>query len=270
MAAAGEKLDATGPTRRPARSSASPWWETSALSVLVAEEDPAERAGFQRLLNGRAEVTLCADGAEALWEAGRTGPSVIVLSATLPVVPAADVATVLARHRNGPVSIAVGVGFGQTDRAGSVLAAGANRVMSRPYQAREVEPLLREHLAAAREHRVGVLRVGELELDGPAFTVSAAGEELRLNLREFELLRLLMLHVGGVVPQEHIREQLWEARGESVTANTIAVHMRRLRSHVQGVADIVAVRGVGYRLRAVDAVSAPTPTAAPDRGVGPD
>jgi DNA-binding response OmpR family regulator len=238
------------------RHGAASWWEDRALPVLVADEDPATRAGAEVLMAGRAAVTTCADGAEALWEAGRLAPAVVVLSATLPVVPAADVAAVVARHRKGPVSIAVGVGFGQTEQAGPVLAAGANRVMTRPYQAREVHPLLHEHLGGARGSGHGVLTVGELALDAPAFEVSAAGRRLHLNLREFEVLRLLMSHAGTVVTQQHIREQLWGSRGESVSANTIAVHIRRLRVHLAGVAHILVVRGIGYRLSvAADAPS---------------
>jgi DNA-binding response OmpR family regulator len=232
-----------------------PWWETGALSVLVADEDPAARAGFQRLTEGRAEVTLASNGAEALWEAGRVAPSVVVLSATLPVVPAAEVASVLAGHADdGPASIVVSVGVGQADQIAPVLAAGANRVVSRPYSARELEPLLREHLAHLddRSQRRAVVTVGALRLDGPAFEVTAHGRPLRMNLREFELLWVLMVHAGSVVPQQLIREQLWEARGDTVSANTIAVHIRRLRSHVAGVAEILSVRGVGYRLRVDD------------------
>lgn len=240
---------AAPPARVATRFRAADWWGARPLTVLLADEDPAARAEMQMFLSGRAEVVLCADGAEALWQAGRVTPSVVVLSATLPVVTAADVAGVVARHREGPVSIAVGVGFGETEQAAPVLAAGANRVMSRPYQAREVEPLLHEHLAGERRHWQGVLRVGAIELDAPAFDVWVAGQSLRLSLREFELLRLLMANAGSVVTQQYIREQLWESRGDSVNANTIAVHIRRLRSHLAGFADILVVRGVGYRLR---------------------
>ena len=249
VVAAADELEAAPMTCRPSRLRKAAWWGSGALSVLVADEDPAARAEFLRLMDGRAEVTVCGTGAEALWQAGRIGPAVVVLSATLPVVAAADVVSVLCRHRQGPMSIAVGIGVGETEQAAPVLAAGANRVMNRPYQSREVEPLLREHLAGEL-HQREILAVGALELNVPAFEVWAAGRELRLKLREFELLRLLMVHADSVVSQQHIREELWEARGESVRANTIAVHIRRLRSHVDGVADILSVRGVGYRLRA--------------------
>lgn len=228
----------------------SPWSDPAALNVLVADEDPTARAGMQTLLGAGVSATFCSDGMEALWHAGRVDPVVVVLSATLPGLSAAGVASVVSRHRDGVQTIVVGVGKGQTDQAGPVLAAGADGVVSRPYRAQEIEPLLRSYLLrlAAHHQRTAVLRVGALELNGPAFEAWAAGRPLRLALRDFEMLRLFMTHAGGVVSFGHIRRELWESRGESVSSNTIAVHVRHLRLHLQGVADIVSVRGVGYRL----------------------
>ena len=216
----------------------------------MADEDPTARAGLQSLLGVGVTGTFCSDGMEALWHAGRVDPVVMVLSATLPGLSAAGVASVVSRHGEGLKTIVVGVGRGQADQAGPVLAAGADCVVSRPYRARQIEPLLRTYLLrlAESQQQTAVLRVGALELNGPAFEAWAAGRPLRLGLRDFELLRLLMTHVGGVVSFDHIRQELWESRGESVSSNTIAVHVRHLRVHLQGVAAIVSVRGVGYRL----------------------
>lgn len=205
------------------------------------------RETIPAILGPDVSPTVCEDGAEALWHAGRIRPVLVLLSASLPVVSAMDVAAVLTRHHEDVETVAVGVGVGEADRAGPVLAAGARHVVSRPYREVEVEPLLRTHRERA-ERAVAVLAVGPLELNGPAFEVRAAGRPLPLTLREFELLRLLMLHAGDVLSLERIGREIWGARGETVSANTIAVHMRHLRRHLQGIAAIVAVRGVGYRL----------------------
>lgn len=220
------------------------------------------RAGVESALGSGVSATLCGDGAQALWLAGNVEPVLVILSATLPVVPAAEVASVLSQHGRCPATIAVGVAVGGADQAGPVLAAGAHSVVSRPYRAREFEPLLRSHRAEAERKReqAAVLTVGPLELDGPAFEARAAGRPLRLPLREFEILRLLMVHAGAVVSQEYLRQLIWGARGESVTSNTIAVHVRHLRRHLAGVCTIVNVRGVGYRL-AVDPAGAGAPSA---------
>ena len=228
----------------------SSWLEPAAIELLVADEDPAARSTLATVVGAGVRTTVCDNGADALWEAGRMDPVVTILSATLPVVSAADVASVLCRHGHGAGSVVVSVAVGDADRAGPVLAAGASGVLSRPYRGSEIEPLLRTHLALLERRRrdASVLVAGALELDGRAFEVRAAGRPLRLALREFELLRLLMLHAGGVVSPRLISSEIWESRGETVTANTIAVHIRHLRRHLHGVAEIVAVRRVGYRL----------------------
>ena len=239
-----DRHDPASSDARRAATPLSPWLDAAPVGVLVADEDPAARADLPRLVGAGVDVTVCTDGAEALWQAGRVEPSVVILSATLPVVSAADVAAVLTRHGSVRGAVLVSVAVGEAEQAGPVLAAGATGVVSRPYRAGEIQPLLRGHL----ERRARVLEAGDLALDGPAFEARAAGRPLRLTLREFELLRLLMIHVGRVVPPDIIRQEIWAVRGETVTANTIAVHVRHLRRHIAGVADIVTVRGVGYRL----------------------
>ena len=225
-------------------------WVETGPSLLVADENAAASGDLRQLIGAGLSAILCGDGAEALWHAGRLAPEAVILSATLPGVPAADVAAVLARHREGRETIVVGVGSGEADLAGPVVAAGATGVVSRPYRSREILPLVRQSLLQAerRSQQSAVLTVGVLRLDGPAFEASVAGRPLRLPLREFELLRLLLASAGKVVTHEQIRRRLWHERGESITSNTIAVHVRRLRAHLEGVADIVVVRGVGYRL----------------------
>jgi two-component system OmpR family response regulator len=229
---------------------AASWLQSADLSILVADEDPAVCADVAALDDVGVRTTVCRDGAEALWHAGRVEPAVVVLSASLPVVSAVEVTAVLCRHGVGPEAVLVGVASGETDQVAPVLAAGAGRIVARPYRAAEIRPLLHHPVSRMRQRRrlAAVLTVGPLELDGPAFEARAAGRPLPLTLREFQLLRLLMLHAGDVVSQDEIRQEIWPARGGAVTANTIAVHVRRLRTHVGSVAKIVAVRGVGYRL----------------------
>jgi DNA-binding response OmpR family regulator len=243
-------LEPASSRRSTSSASTAAWLRPDELTVLVADQDPAVCAEVAALDRVGVRATLCRDGAEALWQAGRVEPAVVVISVSLPVVPAAVVASVLCRLEAGPEAIVVGVGAGEAEQAGPVLSAGASRIVSRPYRAREIEALVRAPVARVEQRRrlAAVLTVGQLELDGPAFEARAGGRRLPLTLREFELLRLLMASAGGVVSQDAIRAQLWTARGETVTANTIAVHVRHLRQRLGDVATIVTVRGVGYRL----------------------
>ena len=228
------------------------------LSVLVADEDPSAQAAAQAAMP-EASIAVCRNGADALWHAGRVRPQVVVLSATLPVVGPAEVAAVLTAHRESRQTIAVGVGVGEADRVAPVIAAGAGAVVSRPYQRRELRPVLAPHLEEMQRRGLegAVLQIGCLRLDGPAFEVTVDGRPMSVGLREFELLRLFMLRADEVVSVDDIRAAIWTPRGETVARNTIAVHVRRLRAHLAGVLEITVVRGVGYRLRMADGSSGP-------------
>jgi two-component system OmpR family response regulator len=223
------------------------------LTLLVADPEPEAFAVLSELAAATREVDLvtCADGAEALFLAGSFSPDVVVLSAQLPVVGASDVVSKLRAHVDTPIY--VGLGVGEAEAAGPVLAVGATGILNRPYERRDLEGLLEVQFARIRERidQEAVLRLGPLVLDSPAFEIRRDGRALDLTLREFELLKFLMLHAERAVSQDQIRTDVWGARGEDVTGNTIAVHIGRLRVRLEGAAEIISIRGVGYRLSLV-------------------
>jgi DNA-binding response OmpR family regulator len=164
------------------------------------------------------------------------------------VVAAAEVIAAVRRYSSVP--IAVGVGAGEIDHATEAIAVGATQILSRPYRPSELRTLLNPWLgrARARWDRESVIRFGSLEVDSGAYEVRAAGKPLKFTLREFELLRLLVLHADRVVTRDQIRRDVWRAAGEVASANTIAVHIRRIRVRLDGAAEVISVRGIGYRL----------------------
>lgn len=220
-------------------------------TLLVADPDPSSCAAVLDVC-ASLDVALvhCRDGADALLRAGRLAPALVVVSVQLPLVPAPVVVATLRRHDGTPVTL--GVGAGQAEFAAAAVAAGADTILTSPYRAAEVHALLTGPRSSAldRHRREAVLTVGALQLDGPAYQVLAAGQPLDLSVRDFELLRLLMLHAGRVVSVEQIRREVWA--GEGASGNTIAVHVRRLRLQLRGEADVVSVRGIGYRLVGAD------------------
>lgn len=239
------------PGGRRHRPVAAHWQGRPALTLLVADPDPQAASPLSALCDARdIHLVSCSDGATALLEIGRLQPEVILLGAPLPVVSRDDV--VKAVHGKVVSHVVLGIGDGDVEGAAAGLAAGAAGLVSRPYLPSQLEPVLGEHVASTRARRAeqAVLTVGALHLDPGAFRVRAAGRSLALTLREFELLRVLMLHPGQVVDYAQIRSDVW---GEGAgSGKTIAVHVRRLRTHLEGLADIVSVRGVGYRLVAAD------------------
>ena len=99
--------------------------------------------------------------------------------------------------------------------------------------------------------RRGRLRVGTLELDPLAHTVSVAGHPVALSKKEFALLRLLATDPRRVFTREELLEEVWGyADPRSVATRTVDSHASRLRSKLNCGRQlfVLNVWGVGYRL----------------------
>ncbi len=88
-----------------------------------------------------------------------------------------------------------------------------------------------------------------LIMDLDRHEVRAAGEAVLLSAKQFNLLHLLLRHQGKVVRRERLLHEVWgdDYFGDTRTPDT---HIGWLRKKVEakGEVQIVAVRGVGYRL----------------------
>jgi DNA-binding response OmpR family regulator len=73
---------------------------------------------------------------------------------------------------------------------------------------------------------------------------------IELSTREFDLLRLLMMHPNQVLPRERILDQVWGYNFYG-DANNVEVYIRYLRQKLDDEAHhlIQTVRGVGYRIK---------------------
>jgi DNA-binding response OmpR family regulator len=96
-----------------------------------------------------------------------------------------------------------------------------------------------------------VIRCGDLLMDLANYKVFVAERPVDLTYKEYELLRFLASHRDQVCTRETILNRVWgyDFYGG---ARTVDVHIRRLRSKIEGHGHtfIETVRNVGYRFRA--------------------
>jgi DNA-binding response OmpR family regulator len=254
------------PSSRAAVVSRDAWngWRSRFL-LLLADPDPdvADELASE-LARHHVDLEVCVGAADALVAAGTLRPDAVLVAAEPGDLTGAEVAQVLAKRTNIPVL--VGIGDGQGDQAGAALSSGATACIARPYRLNELIPIMK----SIRPDSIGMLEppieCGALRLDPATLEVHLYGRSIRLPLREYELLRFLMVHADRILTPEQIYRTVW-GRSSGHRSNTLAVHIKRLRLRLGDNQEhphvIKTVRGVGYRLippsRAVRPPSSPGP-----------
>ncbi|MBI5310397.1 MAG: response regulator transcription factor [Actinobacteria bacterium] len=148
------------------------------------------------------------------------------------------------------------------------LRLGADDWIGKPCHPEEVvariEAVTRRHRRTAVEEvgEAGPLVTGELEFRVDRYEVVAAGRQVDLTKREYELLLLLARSDGRVLPREDIYQRVWGyamARGD----RSVDVFVRKLRHKLEAASPnwryIHTHFGIGYRFDAEESVAAAPP-----------
>jgi two-component system OmpR family response regulator len=222
------------------------------MRILLIEDDKEAAAYIVKALREAGHnPDHAADGDSGAVMAGEGGYDVLVVDRMLPKRDGLALIEAL-RHRGDHTPVLILSALGQVDDRVTGLRAGGDDYLPKPYAFSEllarVEALGRRPRSGASET---VYRVGDLELDRLAHTVSRAGRPIPLQPREFRLLEYLMKHAGQVVTRTMLLESVWDYHFDPQT-NVIDVHVSRLRAKIdKGFSGqlLHTVRGAGYMIR---------------------
>lgn len=130
------------------------------------------------------------------------------------------------------------------------LELGADDYITKPFSVRELCARVKAQLR--RSKRLDSVApseqsAGRLHIDSANYKAYIGDKELKLTLKEFELLSLLMSNRSSVLTRDTILNRVWgyEYFGET---RTVDVHITNLRKKIGEYGDCIeTVRGVGYR-----------------------
>ncbi|QYJ03911.1 winged helix-turn-helix domain-containing protein [Nocardioides panacisoli] len=246
MSRRASRVDATAsPRATSVRAYLHRWAEAAGAHVLVV--DPSEdHDGLETAMAGRGvHVTWVGTTTEGLIEFGRLDPHVVVVAADSERGATLEFVTTVAER--GTAYVVIGVCSDAAAEAGELMLLGAHAVVSRPYVPEELVDVLDRAPRALDDH--ACVRFGPIELDAGSYSVRVGESRIGdLPLKEFELLRALLLAAPEVVTDDALRAALWGPAGKRPSGNTIAMHVTRLRHRLEGTAAIRRIRGRGYSL----------------------
>lgn len=216
--------------------------------LVEADEALAQRASLDLTEAGYTPV-VASDAASGFHQACELQPAMVVVDRALTGESGLKLCNQI-RSSGSRVPVLLLMARDTVDDRVACLEAGADDYFLKPYRPDSFLQLVRLYL----KPEAGVteqLRFAELVLDLTTRRAMRNGRVIDLTMKEFELLRFLMLHPREVLTREQILENVWgyDFMGES---NVIEVYIRYLRLKIEDVGEkrlIQTVRGVGYVLR---------------------
>lgn len=219
------------------------------IKILLVDDEPdileiisfnLEKVGYQ--------VTTASNGLEALKQAKKTLPHLIILDVMMPELDGIETCERLRQEEQFQDTIIMFLtARGEDYSYVAAFDAGADDYVTKPIKPKvllsKVKGLLRR--LKKKETVKELLKFDNLLIDQEEYKVTLNERELSMPRKEFELLYLLASKPGKVFKREKIMEKIW---GSDVVVGdrTIDVHIRKLREKI-GDRYFKTVKGVGYK-----------------------
>ena len=223
--------------------------------VLVVEDEDSFSDALSYMLRKEGfDVAIAPTGPDALEEFDRNGADLVLLDLMLPGIPGTEVCRALRQRSNVPV-IMLTAKDSEVDKVVG-LELGADDYVTKPFSSRELVARIRAVLrrgTEAAELVPSVLEAGPVRMDVDRHVVTVDGEGVKLPLKEFELLEMLLRNAGRVLTRGQLIDRIWGADYVGDT-KTLDVHVKRLRAKIEPDPGhpryLLTVRGLGYKLEA--------------------
>jgi len=226
--------------------------------LIVDDEERIRRLLRMYLEKEGYEIAEAEDGETALQMATEHDYALILLDVMLPGMDGNEVCAKLRQVKSTPVIMLTAKGE-EINRV-SGFESGADDYVVKPFSPREViyrvKAIIRRSSATAYLSRMtsgsNDIVFPSLVIEHDAHRVSAAGQEISLTPKEYELLHYMAISPDKVFSREQLLKDVWnyEFFGDLRTVDT---HVKRLREKLNKVspdaaAMITTVWGVGYKL----------------------
>lgn len=224
------------------------------MHVLIVEDEERLAALLRRgLTEENYAVTVAHNGIDGLWRAQETAFDAVVLDIMLPGMDGLEVCRRM-RQESIWSPVLLLTARGRIEDRVEGLDAGADDYLMKPFAFDELTARLRALLRRGASRRPTALNVGNLVVDPASREASTPFGHADLTAREFALVELFARRPGEVLRRDQVFDHVWDF-AKLPASNVIDQHIasvRRKLDEVCSTAEIVTVRGVGYRMVASD------------------
>lgn len=218
--------------------------------ILIIEDDPEMGQIIKDfMIKEGFSARLCPTAEEALELLEGESFGIVLLDVMLPKMNGYETCTEIRKKGDIPILMMSAM----TDERSKLLGyeTGADDYIDKPFSIKVLTAKVRALMKrSGGGEQAGKLSGCGIELDTSSRIVTRDGAELKLNAKEFELLRYLMEHSGEAVSKDELFNAVWGC--DCFTEpSTVSVHIRWLREKIERDPNspqvIRTVWKVGYR-----------------------
>lgn len=219
-----------------------------AKSILIVDDEEDIRTILEYNLRKEGyDIYLASNGKEAMAEATKHKPDLILLDVMMPEMDGMEVCELLRKNpafNNTLICFLTARNEDYSQVAG--LDVGADDYIPKPIKIRILTSRIKAMFRRTEKEPQDLGEYSEdLIINREKYWVEKNGKQIYLPKKEFDLLSLLMSSPNSVFTREVILEKVW-GNDIIVGDRTIDVHIRKLRSKV-GDDSIRTIKGVGYK-----------------------
>jgi len=220
------------------------------MKLLIIDDETTIVETVEAKFRKEGYTTFAANSAEdGMRLFRRVKPDLVILDIMLPQRSGMDFCRAVRKESSTPI-IFISARADESDRIKG-LELGADDYVVKPFNLAELAARVKAILRRATGEPVReAIERGNLKIDPRSHEAFLEGEKLALSPKEFALLYFLASNPGHVFSRETLLDRVW-GRDAFVSARTVDVHVRWLRTHIEASPDnptrIMTVRGVGYK-----------------------
>lgn len=224
------------------------------IHVLLAEDEIALAKIIEDSLESRQElqITIAANGNEALELYHKQKPDILVLDVMMPQMDGFTVARMI-RQTDTRTPILFLTARSSVDDLVTGFHLGGNDYLKKPFDMEElivrILALLNRPITVNEDKQPDILSIGQFTFNYPHQTLQISDQTETLSHREAEILRMLCQHANDVLHRKPVLLELW-GDDSFFNARSMDVFITKLRKKLKAdpSVQILNIRGIGYKL----------------------
>lgn len=207
------------------------------MKALIVDDEKLIVKGLKFSLEKEGYEVDCAyDGQEAVDKAKEKEYDIILLDLMLPILDGYEVCQQIREFSEMPIIMLTAKGDDMDKILG--LEYGADDYITKPFNILEVKARIKA-ITRRNKRKVEitpaepkVIVSGKLKLDIEAKRLYIDDKEVRLTVKEFDILKLLAENPGKIYGREQLLTLIWGSKYPG-DARTVDVNVRRLREKIE-------------------------------------